>query len=220
MWQCQFLVYGKLTATVNIVSWRVLCQSRGDLMAERHREEVLNTVLATCLGRRGVDADPETILNRGRSRPDVIASFRGLRCAIEGKVADTPQADTAVLADARSRIEQGIAHIAIAVVYPAKLRTTDFGRLGDAISLASLRFSVLTEAGDGAWHNGRINDILAELRRAHEILVRDDVLQQAVDTLNIGLAEVASALMNNRGACDRLIRVLGIGNKSNADATV
>lgn len=192
----------------------------GESMAERHREEVLNTVLATCLGRRGVDADPETILKRGRSRPDVIATFRGLRCAIEGKVADTVNAEANVISDARGRIEQGIAHVAIAVVYPDSLRITAFTALSDALNLAIFKFSVLTEAGDGGWHAGGINDILAELRRAHDILVRDDVLQQAVDTLNIGLAEVASALVNNSGACDRLIRILGIGSKSNAVPTV
>ncbi|MFC3320486.1 MULTISPECIES: hypothetical protein [Mesorhizobium] len=189
-------------------------------MGERHREEVLNTVLATCLGRRGVEADPETILNSGRSRPDVIASYRGLRCAIEGKVADTPQAGLLVLSDARGRIERGIAHLAIAVVYPAKIRTVEFVKLSEALSSTSLEFAVLTEAGDGAWHSGSMNDILAELRRAHDILVRDDVLQQAVDTLNVGLSEVASALMNNRGACDRLIQVLGVGGKTSADASV
>jgi hypothetical protein len=189
-------------------------------MAERHREEVLNVVLAGCLGRRGVDADPETILQRGRSRPDVIATFRGLRCAIEGKVADTPNAEPVVLSEARSRVEQGVAHVAIAAIYPAALRTTAFAQLPNEMSAASLRFIVLTEAGDGAWHAGGINDISAELRRAHDILVRDDVLQQAVNTLNIGLAEVASALVNNRGTCDRLIHILGIGNKLNATAPV
>jgi hypothetical protein len=33
-------------------------------MSERHREEVLNTVLAACLGSRGANADPETIFKR------------------------------------------------------------------------------------------------------------------------------------------------------------
>lgn len=189
-------------------------------MGPSHREEVLNTVLATSLGRRGVEADPETILKRGRSRPDVIATFRGLRCAIEGKVADAPNAEPQALADARGRVEQGIAHLAIAVVYPKALRSTAFTQLPETLSSVSFRFAVVTDAGDGSWHNGGINDILAELRRAHEILVRDDVLQQAVDTLNIGLAEVASALMNTKATCDRLIDVLGIGNKSNVSAPV
>ena len=95
-------------------------------MAERHREEVLNTVLAACLGSLGAEADPETILKKGRARPDVIANVRGLRCALEGKIADAPQARTAVIADARRRIDQGVAHLAIAVVYPAELAHVPF----------------------------------------------------------------------------------------------
>jgi len=80
-------------------------------MQARHREEVLNTVLAACIAKRGVEADPETILQRGRTRPDVIAIFRGLRCGIEGKVADVPNAKEVVLADGRKRVEQGVAHL-------------------------------------------------------------------------------------------------------------
>jgi hypothetical protein len=190
-------------------------------MAERHREEVLNVVLATCLSSRGIEADPETILRRGQSRPDVIALFRGLRCAIEGKVGDTLQPKATVIADAKGRIDQGIAHLAIAVVYPEALRSISFGLLQGQLNSAVLEFSVLTDPSEPeAWHSGGINQIVAELRRAHDVIVRDDVLQQSVNTLNIGLAEVASALLDNKGACDRLISVLGIGNKSHASSSV
>jgi hypothetical protein len=189
-------------------------------MAVGHREEVLNTVLATCIGRRGLDADPELILQKGRSRPDVMAIMRGLRCAIEGKVADVPDAERTVLADARKRLDQGIAHLAIAVVYPTAMRTTSFSKLPDALSAATLKFCVLTDIEQVMWQEGAINEILEALRRAHDVIVRDDVLQQAVDTLNIGLAEVTSALLDNHGACDRLIKVLGIGNKANAESAV
>lgn len=189
-------------------------------MAERHREEVLNTVLATCIGRRGVDADPETILRSGRSRPDVMATMRGLRCAIEGKVADIANAESIVVADAKKRLDQGVAHLAIAVVYPTPLRTVSFNKLPDVLSAATLKFSVLTDSEQVVWHEGAVNEILAELRRAHDVIVRDDILQQAVDTLNIGLAEVTSALVGSRGTCERLIKVLGIGTKTNAATSV
>jgi hypothetical protein len=185
-------------------------------MGPSHREEVFNTVLAACLATHGVDADPETILRKGRSRPDVMAKLWGLRCAIEGKVADVPQAERAVLADAQSRIEQGVAHVAIAVVYPAMIRNVEFSKLAREIAGTVLTFAVLTESEAGAWHHGGVTEIVAELRRAHDVIVRDDVLQQAVDTLNIGLAEVADALLSSRGACDRLIGLLGVGTKSNA----
>jgi len=189
-------------------------------MSERHREEVLNTVLAACLGSRGADADPETILKRGRVRPDIIANVRGLRCALEGKIADAPQAETTVLSDARRRIDQGIAHLAIAVVYPAALARIPFKNLPQELSAATLKFAVLTDAGEDAWHDGGINNIMAELRRAHDIIVRDDVLQAAVNTLQLGLAEVSSALLDNHGACDRLIHVLGVGVKGDVKAPV
>jgi hypothetical protein len=105
-------------------------------------------------------------------------------------------------------------------VYPTALRTTAFGELPAALSAAILKFSVLTDSEKLIWHEGAVNEILAELRRAHDIIVRDDVLQQAVDTLNIGLAEVTSALIGSRGTCDRLIKVLGIGTKINAATSV
>jgi hypothetical protein len=189
-------------------------------MAERHREEVLNTVLAACLGSRGIDADPETILRKGRARPDVMAIMRGLRCSIEGKIADTPTAEATVLAEAKNRLDQGIAHLAIAVVYPTEIRTTSFAKLPHTLSAAILKFCVLTDTEIATWHDGSINEILAELRRAHDVIVRDDVLQQAVDTLTVGLEEVTSALTVSPGTCDRLIKVLGIGTKSNAATSV
>lgn len=189
-------------------------------MGERHREEVLNTVLAICLGSHGLNADPETILHSGRNRPDVLATYRGLRCAIEGKIADAPRARAEALTDASGRIEQGIAHLAIAVVYPSDLRETEFADLVAAFGTAQLDFLVLSEAGISAWRVGGVDEIFAELRRAHDVIVRDDVLQQAVDTLNIGLSEVAGSLLNHAGTCDRLITLLGVGGKVNAAEVV
>lgn len=149
-----------------------------------------------------------------------MAIMRGLRCAIEGKVADTPNAELVVLAQAKRRVDQGVAHLAIAVVYPTFIRTMQFRRLHEELGAASLKFSVLTDGDKVTWHQGSVNEILAELRRAHDVIVRDDVLQQAVDTLNIGLAEVSSALLDSGATCDRLIKLLGIGTKGHAETAV
>ena len=188
-------------------------------MRARHREEVLNTVLAIVIGGRGMEADPETILERGRSRPDVMANFQGLRCALEGKFDDTAQAKAKAFSDARGRVEQAIAHVAIAVIYPADLRDTVFAKLPKALGSSELEFRVLTDTVSGEWHAGGVNEILAELRRAHDVIVRDDVLQQSVNMLEIGLQQVGDALMGSAATCDRLIRVLGVGYKSDAPAT-
>jgi hypothetical protein len=182
----------------------------------RHREEVLNVALAACISARGMPADPETII--GSRKPDVIASFRGLRCVIEGKLADVANARAIVLEDAKRRLDQGLAHLTIGAVYPRNLRSTPIGQLGAEMSTASLEFCVLTEGETGSWHQGSIDEILNELRRAHQDIVRDDVLQRAVDTLKLGLAEVSNALYGNVAVCERLIQVLGIGDKPDAPA--
>jgi hypothetical protein len=175
----------------------------------KQREEVLNTVLAQVLIARGMSASPETIHSEGM--PDVIVPFRGLRCALEGKLDDVSSAKAVVVRQAKGRGETGVAHIAIAIVYPTALRTTPFSELAPAISDAQLRFRVCTESSIRDWKQGTADDILEELRRAHEDIIRDDVVQDAVTDLNLGLAGVSEKLLSSSAVCDRLMTLLGIG---------
>jgi len=186
-------------------------------MPPRQREEVLNVTLATLIAARGMAAAPETITTK-HEMPDVIATFRGLRCAIEGKNDDVPNARDVVASDAKKRVEQGIAHLAVGVVYPKALRSTPFASLAVAMNEATYEFMVFTEIGPGEWRSGGVDEILDELRRAHEALVRDDVVKRAVDRLTIGMAAVSTALLDHPAVCDRLIDVLGIGEAEQADA--
>jgi hypothetical protein len=190
---------------------------RGGAMGPRQREEVLNVSLASCLGARGIVANPETITSKHKM-PDVIATFRGLRCIIEGKIADVSGARDLVASDALRRVEQGIAHIAIGAVYPKLLRNTEFAQVGKALNSAVLDFIVFTEVGAGEWRSGGIDAILDELRRAHEAIVRDDVVTRAVEKLSLGMAAVANSMTQSNAVCDRLIDVLGIGEVEKADA--
>lgn len=187
-------------------------------MAIRNREEVLNVTLAGCISARGMAASPETISPR-HEMPDVIATFRGLRCVIEGKTADVPAARQVVSADAARRVEQGIAHIAIAVIYPRELRTTSFTALPHAINAATFEFMVHTENGPGEWRTGGVDAILEELRRAHEAIIRDDAVTRAVQRLSLGMAVVSNSLVASPAICDRLINVLGIGEAEEPDAS-
>jgi hypothetical protein len=186
-------------------------------MQIRHREEVLNTVLAAVIVARGMNASPESIRDHGKARPDVIIGFRGLRCVIEGKVGDVTTARTAASKDAGGRVEKGIAHLAIAVVYPQRLRTTPFVDLPQAIGNASLDFAVCSERGWTPWRTGDVDDILAELRRAHETLVQDDTVQEVAKKLDAGLQKVVQILFDDPAVCDRLIGILGIGERENEE---
>jgi glycosyltransferase involved in cell wall biosynthesis len=184
------------------------------------REPVLNAILATWLGGRPSEAALESIEERASRRQDIIASFRGLRCAIVGKLSDQPEASAFAIADARARIDQGIAQMAIAVVYPAELKELKPHRQSDAIGSSSFKFTVLTDVADGHWRIGGIDDILSVLRGAHELTIRDEALQQAVTAMSTGLTEISGTLIDDLAACDRLDRVLGMRNESNVRAFV
>src|SRR3972149_1219464 len=88
------------------------------------RQEVLNVLMAQLLEERGIIAAPEQILKDpfGRRRmPDVLVDYQGLRLVIEGEF-DTRTARDKACQSALNRVEEGIAHIAMALVYPAVLK--------------------------------------------------------------------------------------------------
>lgn len=206
-------------ATVRIAENVPVLSSPGTLRAvpPRQREEVLNVVLAERLSARGIAASPETI-TAGHAMPDVIVVFHGLRCAIEGKTGDVGHARQLVSQDALGRVEEGIAQLAIGVVYPRHLRSTSFAALPAAMDAAVLEFFVQTELGAGDWRTGGVDALGEELRRAHDGMVRDDVVVRAVSKIRFGMDAVASILIPEPAICDRLIAVLGIGEPSSGDS--
>ncbi len=149
--------------------------------------------------------------------PDVMVSFQGLRCVLEGKMGDTQNAQVDVADDIRDRIENGIAHIAIGVVYPVFLRNTSFANLHEALTNSTLDFLVCSEAGSGDWRQGTLDTILNELRRSYDTLVRDDVLARAVERLEIGMRSLVDVLSSNTAASTRLAEVLGVYQKEESE---
>jgi hypothetical protein len=176
----------------------------------RQREEVLNVRLAEVLRGHGVTAAPETIADGGRQRPDIaLSSFRGMRVVVEGKLGDAPQARTLVDADARHRIDSGIAQLAIAVVYPEMLRECGDAVLGKALAGARFDFAVFSESSRSPWRSGSAGEILSELRRVHEDGCRQDAVEQAAARLSRFLDGVADLLEFEHATCDRLSALLG-----------
>jgi hypothetical protein len=192
-------------------------------LPSRQREEVLNVKLAECICDRGMAAAPENILNTSRARamPDVIVSVSGLRCMIEGKMGDVQNARELVAKDARERVATGIAHLAVAVVYPAFLRQTPFMEVKGKLADATLDFLVCSEAMEGNWKQGKLDSILDELRRAHDALGADDVLNRSVKQLQAGMQDLVDVLSSHRAASIRLADLLGVyqeaGEANNGD---
>lgn len=179
-------------------------------MSQRNREEAVNTQLAILISKLGVTADAETIHAHGKHRPDVLFQMFGLRVVIEGKFADTANAEKVVLADARKRVESGVAHIACALIYSDKIRSAPTTKLLDELGKGELRFKIVTETHETEWFGGTPADIMTALRRAQEALTKDDIVEQTAKALSLQLEVVSRLWIGQPGACDRLSSILGI----------
>ncbi len=187
----------------------------------RHREEVLNVYLAECLRDAGMQAEGEQIeIRHGeRSMPDVLVSYMGLRCIIEGKLGDSQNAKGQVQNDVSRRVRDGISHIALGVVYPAELRNTQQGELKAALRDVHFEFCLCLETNynDPEWHSGILDDILNILRRGHTLLLEDDVLTRSVEHLRYGMTDLVRLLDANPAAAIRIAEVVGVSSESERD---
>jgi hypothetical protein len=181
------------------------------------REEVLNVEVARLLAKRGLVSAPEVIVygEHGRRLPDVVVTFRGLRLVIEGKIADLPDAHGQAAADAQGRVDEGLAHVAVAVVYPAPLRTVAFRDLDSAFEAANLDVQVHTEAGASGWMSangvGGLSEILV---RTYEQLVNEDVVADAVAIIEAGIDTFVRELRSQPASATRLADLLEVGEPS------
>jgi hypothetical protein len=193
--------------------------------SDSRRQEVLNVLLAQLLQERGLVSAPEQILHPpgiGAARmPDVLVEYQGLRLMIEGEIASTPQAAEAAAAKALGRVEQGIAHLGAAVVYPASLKFTEFSSLKRALSEARLSFAIVNEPQTqvllippdqgvtAGFRDGTVDDFVETLHRAYDQLVRDEVLERAVSVLETGIEQFRLSARQQPGSLERLGIVLG-----------
>jgi hypothetical protein len=178
------------------------------------RQEVLNVLLAQLLQERGVAAAPENVLrispNSNRRMPDVVVNFQGLRTVIEGEVSDQPNAHEKALSSIRKRVEDGIAYIGAAVVYPASLRLLEFNILKSTLASIELEIAIVTESEQTGFIYGNVNYLESALRHAFEHLVQEDVVAEAVTALEAGIEQFAQVLASKAGDVFRVSEALGI----------
>jgi hypothetical protein len=184
-------------------------------MTGGYREEVFNVILALLLHERGVVTAPEhsfkQALEERRHVPDVLVSFRGLRTVIEGKVSDKPDAADKALAQARDRVNAGIAHIGIALLYPPNIRNIpSFADLPPALADSTFKIAVCSEAGETGWTEGGIDYLADMLRRTFDQLVREDIVTKAVETLRVGVDQFAQNVFTSQAAIQKAAEILGI----------
>jgi len=185
-------------------------------MKTGYRQEVLNVILAQILRERGVVSVPEKVLkeflSKQRRMPDVLVNFMGLRTVIEGEVDDQPDAKRKALESARKRVEEGIAHIGVALVYPAFLRQLDLNQLKSQMAECQFEVAIAAESefGEQGFNSGDVNYLAEILRKTFDQLVKEDVVTQAVALLDASIDQVASALLHCSGFVPKGAEILGI----------
>lgn len=192
------------------------------------RQEVLNVLLAQLLQERGLEVAPEQIITDPsgfRRMPDVIVDFQGLRLAIEGEFA-SHSAYKKASRSATQRVEDGIAHMGMALVYPSALREMgqDIEELKRTLARARLEFAIITEneatpqgslfpvpVGETAqFMKGNLDDLAEALRKSYERLIEDRALERAVAFLDQGIDVFVSSLNPQPASTDRFRTALGI----------
>lgn len=183
-----------------------------------YRQEVFNVVLALILQERGVISVPEKVITEvlakpGKRRmPDILVNFMGLRTVIEGEVGDQPDARKKALESARKRVEEGIAHIGVAVIYPDSLRQLELSQLKSVMAECQYEIAVVAESefGERGFNSGNVNYLAEVLRKTFDQLVKEDVVAQAVALLDSGIEKVAAAVRHCPGFVPNAARALGI----------
>lgn len=183
-------------------------------MEPQYREEVLNVFLALLLQEQGIVSAPEQALkdavSKRRRLPDVLVDFSGLTVAIEGKVDDHAGARSEVLEQAQQRLDQGIGHLAVAVLYPSAIRSAPFRDLKKILASAKFKLAVVSEEGRTGWTEGDVQHLAELLRRTLEQLVREDVVGRAAEAVRAAVDTFAQAAIRVPAVPERLAEVLGI----------
>ncbi|MDD2903037.1 MAG: hypothetical protein PHU44_11460 [Syntrophales bacterium] len=179
------------------------------------RQEVLNVVLAQILEQHGVISAPETILKARpgmkRRMPDVLVYFRGLRLIIEGEVEDAPKAEENALNSARQRVEEGLAHIGVAVVYPAFLRKIErLDQLKSELEESQLSIAIFNESGETGFTSANIKQLIDKLYQTFDQLVQEDVVKRATAILDEAVEKVAPVFAAIPGFPQEAAKILGI----------
>ena len=180
-----------------------------------YRQEVFNVLLAQILERHGVISVPEIILKARpgmkRRMPDVLVSFLGLRLIIEGEVEDAPKAEERALNSARQRVEEGLAHIGVAVVYPAFLRTIEkFDQVQIELENCPLKVAIVDESGETDYSSANVNQLPEMLNNTFDKLLQEDVVNRAAAILDEAVEKVAPAFAAIPGFPEKAAKILGI----------
>lgn len=186
------------------------------------REEVLNVALARLLRQHGIVSAAERITTLpatgAQAMPDVLVEYQNLRLIIEGKIDRNPESGRQAQKQAYDRVVSGLAHLALAVLYPQRLAAvTDHESVLAQSRLQISVFGEFSQSEDAPWEQGTVDDIADLLMRSYDRMIRGDVVRQAADTIRQATEDFSVVFQDSPAALDRAVRALGIHSLAPTD---
>lgn len=174
------------------------------------REEAFNTKLADVLSKSGILYIPESIFRKLKHRrlPDIFAQYWGIRVVLEARFVKNKQEKKKLENDCLKRIEDGLAVIAVGIIYPMDLRFADWESVENAIRHSKLLIRMFSENGSGEWFTSDLRGLSEMLRICYESLVNEDVVNTTVDELKQSIEMVSMDLSSSAGTDGRLKELL------------
>lgn len=151
-----------------------------------NRDEVLSILIGQLLEEQGLARVPdksERPVIPGYQLPESLVLFHGVRLVFEGRVDDHTGAPQDVLNTIRRYVRDGVAHIAVAVLYPALFRETSAHSLKSELAQSPLRIAVCTEAGEQDWTDTDLKSLGALLEDAFQLFMAYAVFSRAMRSL-------------------------------------
>lgn len=168
------------------------------------REEVVNVKLAELLEERDVVSLPEQVISdlvENNRMPDIMtANLLGIRVVIEGRIGQSSSVRRSLEEDCEERVAEGVAPMAVAVAYPAGInQASSLSDLEDNIRDSELEMNVVTEEGVGDWSSGGLSDLAQFLRSGYSDLIQENVVEDAVDTIDSSIDGFVNELSSTQG---------------------
>lgn len=168
------------------------------------REEVVNVKLAELLEQRDVVSLPEQVISdlvENNRMPDIMtANLLGIRVVIEGRIGRQAGTRQSLVEDCKERVAEGIAPMAVAVAYPEGVnQATSLSGLERNLREAEFQINVITEEGAGNWSSGDIEDLGDYLRSGYGDLVQENVVEEAVETIDDSIDRFVNQLSSTEG---------------------
>lgn len=165
----------------------------------KFRQEVINLVISKILNEMSFKAVGEVIYNK--KLPDIIIEIDGIKINLEGWFEKTISIDK-LKEKCKERVEEGICHIAIGLLYPKDLNNAEnYEILEIKIKKSNYKVFIFSPSSKGTkdQYLGQITlkQLAESLNHLYGEVVKEDLLKRSIDKIENTIQECANIALSD-----------------------